>query len=280
MSGATIKTSSSGKFTFSGKSTSTVLASGGALSGGDRSTPLTVDKCQAQRVFKKPVGKGSDGALDSFNMFKPLSVNSTARGGRKVGDPKTVHTDPFAEDRPHYQAPVKKLLEVKRDQPAAAATRKHVTSVVQDGQDKEKVITANGMIGGGGRNCGNGNSSSTTFDKPLGPTKNYASMSRFKLASAARQDSIDVGPISPNTGDLSTKKFPKNNRNPATGGTKRVDSAPDTANSLVGVLRMPAKTQGRSYTYRPPWGTCNTPRTPAPSNNGQSNSATPWAPNA
>ena len=99
------------KKAFSGKFTSTALPTGEKFSGSDRRKPVTIDRSNRNPLLKKPVGKGSKGDLDSFNIFKPLSVNGTA-AGRYHPD---LYTDPFAADRVRYQPPEKKLLEVKRE---------------------------------------------------------------------------------------------------------------------------------------------------------------------
>ena len=261
------------KKAFAGKNTSTVLSTGGSLAVSDRTHPITVDKSNAQRLLKKPIGQGSPGALDSFNMWKPSSSTDANSGSasRKRCAPTdattSVHSDPFAADRAHYEPPVKKLLETKRTRITdhhVGACRRHIDSATKDGQDKEKLITANGNVHRGGKHFQEGvRTSDSTFDKVVVKKVDYSNHSRFGLAVAARKNSLVTSPLRNHPDGA---KFANASAAPGHAhGIKRVAGSPDNVHSLVGVLRLDGQVkQAKSHKNRPPWAT-NTPRTTAPS---------------
>ena len=235
---------------FSAKSTGDVLPVGAKFQAVDRNEAKVVDHSNALPMFHKRTGNkmaiGSD-------IFKPADPNASAPRSKTKG--QNLHTDPFAEDRAHYVPPTKKLISPHIDAPHVSS-RQHVPRPVQP--DRKELVTANGLIFRGGKVVKADRSAITMNNEPK--KVDHAAMARFRSSKAGARGA---------------------EHDPTKGGIKRVPGSSDAhQKTLVGVLRMEEKKPARQYNYRPPWGTCNTPRTP-PTNRGAKpasyGSPTPWA---
>jgi hypothetical protein len=176
-----------------------------------------------------------------------------------------LHTDPFAADRNHYSPPNKVLMKIVPKEP-------HKTGIMlvkpnEPKHPKNELVTANGIVFGRGKVV-----HPELHESTMGrdqPTKDYSSMARFRTEGSVHRPTAHV--VAHDTGINGPKDL-----NQAHHSGKCIRKSQDEG-SLMGVLRQEAKKPARQFSYRPPWGTCNTPRAPPASHGAPYVSPTPWA---
>jgi hypothetical protein len=223
------------------KFSSSCLPLGGNLDAGNPSAPKVVDHSCAIRSFHKSKGNKYTSGDSSFLMFTPLDSSEARPKTFKTG--RGLHTDPFAPDRECVELPKKHLIEPNIGERKPGCLR-HVNPPVVDGQHKEKVITANGVVCYGGKQQSCHQKNETTYDKQESKVIDYALHKRFHgTNNQAKRDNL-----SPTS--AMSQMFPNSKRH----GIKRVND-PNEHQSLSGVLRVEPKKSAPQYNYRPPWGT-------------------------
>lgn len=176
---------------------------------------------------------------------------------------KTLHSDPFAEDRDRFM-PAKKLLLTPSVRPDYHRGVKHLNAPRRE-DAPNTFVTGNFLVFKAGKHVSD-KKFDTTIDAEQ-PTVKYSDMARFRTECAKK-----AFPSPVLNGTEFASDAPLETREPQHRPCKQILHQPP---SLVGVLTQEHKRPGANYHVRAPWST-GTPRAPV-AKVALRNPNVPWA---